>query len=87
MVRDPTTHINLGLGDTASAGVHPGADHSRPGSNEQGTAILLVEQNALMALDVAQRGCVLQTGQVVLSGDAAKLRSDDEVRKRYLGED
>jgi branched-chain amino acid transport system ATP-binding protein len=55
--------------------------------NEQGTAILLVEQNALMALDVAQRGYVLQTGQVVLSGDAAKLRVDDEVRKRYLGEE
>ena len=55
--------------------------------NEQGTAILLVEQNALMALDVAGRGYVLQTGQVVLSGEAAKLRSDDEVRKRYLGEE
>ena len=55
--------------------------------NEQGTAILLVEQNALMALDVAQRGYVLQTGQVVLSGDAAKLRTDDDVRKRYLGEE
>ncbi len=55
--------------------------------NEQGTAILLVEQNALMALDVARRGYVLQTGQVVLSGDAAKLRTDDEVRKRYLGEE
>ena len=55
--------------------------------NEQGTAILLVEQNALMALDVAQRGYVLQTGQVVLSGDAANLRTDDEVRKRYLGEE
>jgi branched-chain amino acid transport system ATP-binding protein len=55
--------------------------------NEQGTAILLVEQNALMALDVAKRGYVLQTGQVVLSGDAEKLRADDEVRKRYLGEE
>ena len=55
--------------------------------NEQGTAILLVEQNALMALDVAQRGYVLQTGQVVLSGDAKNLRTDDEVRKRYLGEE
>ncbi len=55
--------------------------------NEQGTAILLVEQNALMALDVASRGYVLQTGQVVLSGDADKLRTDDGVRKRYLGEE
>jgi branched-chain amino acid transport system ATP-binding protein len=55
--------------------------------NEQGTAILLVEQNALMALDVARRGYVLQTGKVVLSGDAEKLRADDDVRKRYLGEE
>jgi branched-chain amino acid transport system ATP-binding protein len=55
--------------------------------NEQGTAILLVEQNALMALDVAARGYVLQTGRVVLAGDAATLRHDDEVRKRYLGEE
>jgi branched-chain amino acid transport system ATP-binding protein len=55
--------------------------------NEQGTAILLVEQNALMALDVAKRGYVLQTGQVVLAGDAERLRHDDDVRKRYLGEE
>jgi len=55
--------------------------------NEQGTAILLVEQNALMALDVARRGYVLETGRVVLSGDAAELLANDAVRKAYLGED
>jgi branched-chain amino acid transport system ATP-binding protein len=55
--------------------------------NEQGTTVLLVEQNALMALNVAKRGYILQTGEIVLTGDAAKLRSDPAVRKAYLGED
>jgi branched-chain amino acid transport system ATP-binding protein len=54
--------------------------------NGQGTPILLVEQNALMALDVADRGYVLETGKVVLAGDAASLRQDEQVRKTYLGE-
>jgi branched-chain amino acid transport system ATP-binding protein len=54
--------------------------------NEQGTTILLVEQNALQALNVAHRGYVLQTGQVVLSGTAADLRANETVRKAYLGE-
>ncbi len=54
--------------------------------NEQGTTILLVEQNALQALNVAHRGYVLQTGQVVLSGTAAELRANETVRKAYLGE-
>ncbi len=54
--------------------------------NQQGTTILLVEQNALMALEVAHRGYVLQTGNVVLTGDAKKLMHDDMVRKAYLGE-
>jgi branched-chain amino acid transport system ATP-binding protein len=54
--------------------------------NEQGTPILLVEQNALMALEVAHRGYVLQTGRVVLSGDAKSLRENEQVRKTYLGE-
>ena len=53
---------------------------------EQGTTILLVEQNALQALSIADRGYVLQTGQVVLSGPAAELREDETVRKAYLGE-
>jgi branched-chain amino acid transport system ATP-binding protein len=53
--------------------------------NEQGTAILLVEQNALMALDAADRGYVLETGRVVLADDAAKLKDNEDVRKAYLG--
>ena len=54
--------------------------------NQQGTTILLVEQNARMALSIASRGYVLQTGEIRLQGDAAKLRDDEEVRKTYLGE-
>ena len=54
--------------------------------NKQGTSILLVEQNALMALDVANRGYVLETGKVALSGDAKSLAQNEEVRKTYLGE-
>ena len=54
--------------------------------NRQGTTILLVEQNARMALSIAHRGYVLQTGEIRLQGDAAKLRDDEEVRKTYLGE-
>ena len=55
--------------------------------NAQGTTILLVEQNALQALRIAHRGYVLQTGAVVLSGDSAALREDENVRKAYLGEE
>ena len=54
--------------------------------NEQGTPILLVEQNALMALDVAKRGYVLETGRVALEGAAGELRQNEQVRKTYLGE-
>jgi branched-chain amino acid transport system ATP-binding protein len=54
--------------------------------NEQGTPILLVEQNALMALDVADRGYVLETGRVALEGAAGELRQNEQVRKTYLGE-
>jgi branched-chain amino acid transport system ATP-binding protein len=54
--------------------------------NEQGTPILLVEQNALMALDTADRGYVLETGHVALADDAKKLRDNEQVRKTYLGE-
>lgn len=55
--------------------------------NQQGTTVLLVEQNALMALAVAHRGYVLQTGQIVLSDDAKALMQNETVRKAYLGED
>ena len=53
--------------------------------NAQGTPILLVEQNALMALDVAQRGYVLETGNIALADEAKKLRENEDVRKTYLG--
>jgi len=54
--------------------------------NQQGTTILLVEQNARMALSIAHRGYVLQTGEIRLQGLAAELRDNEEVRKTYLGE-
>jgi branched-chain amino acid transport system ATP-binding protein len=54
--------------------------------NEQGTSILLVEQNALMALDAAHRGYVLETGSIVLADSAAALKTNEQVRKTYLGE-
>jgi branched-chain amino acid transport system ATP-binding protein len=54
--------------------------------NEQGTPILLVEQNALMALETANRGYVMETGTIALADDAKALRQDEQVRKTYLGE-
>ena len=53
--------------------------------NEQGTTILLVEQNALMALDAAQRGYVMETGRIALHDDAKALRQNEQVQKAYLG--
>jgi branched-chain amino acid transport system ATP-binding protein len=55
--------------------------------NDQGTPILLVEQNALMALETANRGYVLETGHVALADDAKRLRDNEQVRKTYLGEE
>jgi branched-chain amino acid transport system ATP-binding protein len=55
--------------------------------NKQGTSILLVEQNALMALDTASRGYVLETGTIALADEAKALRENEQVRKTYLGED
>ncbi len=54
--------------------------------NRQGTTIFMVEQNANMALSIANRAYVLQTGQVVLSGPAAELRQNEMIRSAYLGE-
>jgi branched-chain amino acid transport system ATP-binding protein len=54
--------------------------------NAQGTSILLVEQNAAMALSIANRGYVLETGRIVLEGDARKVMDDPQVRAAYLGE-
>jgi branched-chain amino acid transport system ATP-binding protein len=53
--------------------------------NSQGTPILLVEQNALMALDVASRGYVLETGKIALADDAKALKQNDDVKRTYLG--
>ena len=53
--------------------------------NDKGTTILLVEQNALMALSIAHRGYVLQTGEIVVSDSAANLRRNEAVQKAYLG--
>jgi branched-chain amino acid transport system ATP-binding protein len=54
--------------------------------NGQGTTVLLVEQNALQALSIANRAYVLQTGRVVLSGPADEVKENESVRKAYLGE-
>ena len=53
---------------------------------KSGTTVLLVEQNAKKALEVADRAYVLETGKIVLSGDAKDLMNDDAVKKAYLGE-
>lgn len=53
--------------------------------NETGTTVLLVEQNAHMALSIANKAYVLETGRIILSGDAKELAESEEVRKAYLG--
>jgi branched-chain amino acid transport system ATP-binding protein len=53
--------------------------------NREGMTILLVEQNARMALATAQRACVLERGEIVLAGEAAELAADPRVREAYLG--
>ncbi|HMD81833.1 MAG TPA: ATP-binding cassette domain-containing protein, partial [Anaerolineales bacterium] len=53
--------------------------------NKEGVTVLLVEQNALMALSVANRGYVLQSGTIVLQDSAANLKKDPTVQKAYLG--
>ena len=54
--------------------------------NKSGTTVLLVEQNAKKALSIANRAYVLETGKIVLSGDAKELANNDSVKKAYLGE-
>ena len=54
--------------------------------NKQGTTVLLVEQNAAMALEIAHRGYVLETGRVALADDAVSLQANERVRASYLGE-
>jgi branched-chain amino acid transport system ATP-binding protein len=55
--------------------------------NSQGTTILLVEQNAAQALNLAHRGYVIETGRIVLENEARALLADEQVRKAYLGEE
>jgi branched-chain amino acid transport system ATP-binding protein len=54
-------------------------------NRDDGLSVLLVEQNMAQALEVAARAYVMQSGRVVLSGEAAELAASDEVRKAYLG--
>jgi branched-chain amino acid transport system ATP-binding protein len=54
--------------------------------NKEGTPVLLVEQNALMALEVAQRGYVMETGRIAIEGAAGELKTNEQVRMTYLGE-
>lgn len=53
--------------------------------NEQGTTVLLVEQNANMALSIANRAYVIETGKIVLSGTAKELQESEQVKAAYLG--
>jgi len=82
-------HPKLLLMDEPSMGLAPilveGIFDTIKEINKEGTTILLVEQNALMALSVAHRGYVLQTGQIVLSDTATKLAKNKTVQKAYLG--
>ena len=53
--------------------------------NDQGTGVLLVEQNAMMALSIADHGFVIETGKIVMDKPASELLEDDDVREFYLG--
>ena len=53
--------------------------------NKQGVSVLLIEQNAMMALSIANQGYIMETGKVVMDGDAQKLLQDDDVKEFYLG--
>jgi len=83
------THGRLMLLDEPSMGLAPvlvrDIFETLKGINAQGTTILLVEQNANMALKLARRGYVLETGDIVLEGTSAELAANPEVKKAYLG--
>jgi branched-chain amino acid transport system ATP-binding protein len=82
-------HPRLLLMDEPSMGLAPilveGIFETIQTINKEGTTILLVEQNALMALSIAHRGYVLQTGQIVMQDSAANLQRNEMVQKAYLG--
>jgi branched-chain amino acid transport system ATP-binding protein len=85
------THPRLMLLDEPSMGLAPllveSIFETIRSINKEGTTVLLVEQNALMALSIADRGYVVQTGRIVLQDKAAALRKNEMVRKAYLGEE
>lgn len=89
MGRALMAHPDLILMDEPSMGLAPilvdGIFETIQAINEEGTTVLLVEQNALMALQVADRGYVLQTGEIVLSDTAENLRKNQMVQNAYLG--
>ena len=82
-------HPRLMLLDEPSMGLAPilveGIFETIQNINKEGTTVLLVEQNALMALSIAHRGYVLQTGKIVLQDTAARLQQNEMVQKAYLG--
>ncbi len=82
-------HPRLILMDEPSMGLAPilveGIFDTIQAINREGTTVLLVEQNALMALSIAHRGYVLQTGRIVLQDSAANLQKNEMVQKAYLG--
>ncbi len=82
-------HPRLLLLDEPSMGLAPilveNIFHTVQSINQEGTTILLVEQNALMALSIASRGYVLQTGQIVLDDTSQNLQQNEMVKKAYLG--
>ena len=55
------------------------------GINSQGTSVLLIEQNAVMALSIADAGYIMESGRVVMDGDPKKLLADEDVQEFYLG--
>ena len=79
LLDEPSLGLSPILVDTIFAVIHD--------VNRRGVPILLIEQNARKALQVAHRGYVLETGSIVKSGAAQALLADDDVRKAYLGED
>jgi branched-chain amino acid transport system ATP-binding protein len=90
MARAMMTHPRVLLMDEPSMGLAPVLVEAifetiQSVNQQEGTTILLVEQNALMALSVASRGYVLETGSIVLSDNAESLRSNESVQKAYLG--
>ncbi len=83
------SHARLLMMDEPSMGLAPIVReeifHTILTINQAGTTILLVEQNAVLALAVAHRGYVMETGRIVISGRSAELAANDEIAKAYLG--